>query len=298
MTGTTYNVLIAGYGQMGHAMEALLRQRASLTIWPITPDGLDPSMAIKDAAATADFLLVCTPTVAHDAVLDGLVRRLPPECAVLSIAKGLDRAGQCAADILQGHRGKKAWGVLGGPMIANEIIAGKPGFAVLGSHDKSLLPRVQDLYPRPGLALMGTLNPQAVSWCGVLKNVYAPLVGISDESGWGDNARGHIIMAAMHETQAILGELTGDEGQAYGDAGLADFITTVTSPSSHHYALGRRVARGDYGNLECEGVHSLQVLLAGDRVDPGRYPLLGIAAHLVGECGQLCWELHDWLTDD
>lgn len=298
MTEAAPRVVVAGHGQMGHAMEALLVKRARMSVWPIAPDQLELPADIGQDVPVADFLLICTPTMAHTAVLDRLVRLLQPECAVLSIAKGLDSAGRCAADILQDHCGKRSWGVLGGPMIANEIITGKPAFATLGSHDHALLARTQELYPHNRLALLGSLNPQAVSWCGVLKNIYAPLVGVSDELGWGDNARGHIIMAALHEMQAILGELTGDDGQAYGDAGLADFITTVTSPSSHHYALGRRVARGDLSDLECEGVHSLQVLLAGNRLEPNRHPLLGIAAHLVGDCARLPRVLHDWLTND
>ena len=182
MIEATSKVVIAGYlGQMGHAMESLLGKRAQLCIWPIAPDQLEPFEAIGHEAAAADFLLICTPTVAHTAVLDRLAHRLQPECAVLSIAKGLDSTGRCAADILQSYCGKRPWGVLGGPMIANEIIAGKPAFAALGNHDKALFLRPKELFPREGLVIVGTPNPQAVSWCGVLKNIYAPLVGISDE---------------------------------------------------------------------------------------------------------------------
>lgn len=289
-------VLIAGYGQMGHAMEALLAQRSRLSIWAVTPDELEPSPAIHTATATADFLLLCIPTAAHSGVLDRLMKRLRPDTAVLSIAKGLDRSGRCAADILESYCSKRSWGVLGGPMIANEIIAGKPAFATLGSFDKTLLPHARDLYWHSGLDVVEGAHPQTVSWCGVLKNIYAPLVGISDELGWGENARGHIVMAALREMSVILGGLVGDARQAYGDAGIADFVTTVTSANSHHHALGRRIARGDFGDLECEGVHSLRVLAKGGRIDPGKHQLLGIAARLVGERTQLVQLLHDWLT--
>lgn len=296
MTQQQPKVLIAGYGQMGHAMETLLANRARLSIWAVTPQDLEPPAAIHAASVTADLLLLCLPTAAHPAVLGRLVMKLRPDAAVLSIAKGLDPSGRCASDILEADAGGRSWGVLGGPMIANEIIAGRPAFATLGSYDKTLLPRAQELYRHSGLEVVERCNPQAVSWCGILKNVYAPLVGISDELAWGDNARGHIVMAALREMHVILAELTGDAMQAFGDAGLADFVTTVTSPHSHHYALGRRVARGDFGNLGCEGLHSLQVLIRCRRVDPDRHPLLGIAAHLVREGTRLVPSLHDWLA--
>src|SRR5579859_1828229 len=289
-------VIIAGYGQMGHAMEALLAGRVRLHIWSIAPDKLEPPGAILAAAAEAAFLLVCTPTAAHAAVLDPLTRPLAPDAAVLSIAKGLDDSGRCAADILQAYLGARPWGVLGGPMIANEIIAGSMGFAELRSAGSDVFGRVRPLYPSARLHLMYTPNAQAVYWCGVLKNVYAPLIGVADGLGWGDNVRGHLIMAATAEMQQLLPELAGGVASAYGDAGLADFVTTVTSASSHHYALGQRIAHGDYRVMECEGVHSLQVMQARGRVDVRRYPLYAVATELVREPGYLPGALHDWLS--
>ena len=296
MSGAFHAVIIAGYGQMGHAMESLLAGRARLGIWPIVPDDLELPAHIAAQAGMAELLLICTPTLAHAAVLERLAPRLSADAAVLSIAKGLDETGRCAADVLQAYRGGGPWGVLGGPMIANEIISRRPAFAELGSRDQALPGQLRALYPRAALQITDTADPVAVSWCGVLKNIYAPLVGVSDELGWGDNARGHIVMCALREMRAILQERAGEHADAYGDAGLADFVTTVTSPSSHHHAVGRRVARDDHRDLRCEGLHSLQVLKAGGKLDAGKHVLLGVAALLAGEPARLPKALHDWLT--
>lgn len=294
MTGNPA-VIVAGHGQMGHAMETLLMGRARVTVWDIAPGRLAPPAETLAASASADFLLACVPTVAHAAVLAPLASVLKPSASVLSIAKGLDDAGRSAADILQAYLNARPWGVLGGPMIANEIIAGHTGFAELGTVDTQLFVRVRALYPIARLGITHTPQPRAVSWCGVLKNIYAPLIGAADGLGWGDNARGHLIMAAVAEMQRLLPELAGPGASAYGDAGLADFATTVTSASSHHYALGRRVARGDYSVLECEGVHSLQVLQAAGRVEMRSHPLYAVAAHLAGDPARLGPALHEWL---
>ncbi|HEV2110220.1 MAG TPA: hypothetical protein VGT99_02610 [Gammaproteobacteria bacterium] len=289
-------VIIAGYGQMGHAMEALLTGRASLHIWPIAPDNLELPTVIRSAATQAALLLVCTPTVAHAAVLEPLAPLFTADAAVLSIAKGLDDGGRTAAGILHAYRDAHPWGVLGGPMIANEIATGRMGFAELGTADGGLFAWARELFPAERLRLSHTSNPQSVSWCGVLKNIYAPLIGVADGLGWGDNVRGHLIMAATAEMQRLLPMLAGEGGGAHGDAGLADFVTTITSASSHHYALGRRIAGGDYRALECEGVHSLQVIQASGRVDERRYPLYAVAVQLAREPARLAGALHDWLT--
>lgn len=291
----TATVVIAGFGQMGHAMQALLKERATHRIWEITPEKPGLPDAIGAAAPQADFLLVCVPTAAHAAVLKPLLDRLGERTATLSIAKGLDDEGHCAADILAARLPTRPWGVLGGPMIANELIAGKPGFAELGTRDPGLLGRVRHLFPER-LGLETNPRPQAVSWCGVLKNIYAPLLGIADGLGWGDNTRGHLVMAAAREMQILIEQFAGSRTGAYGDAGLADFVTTVTSPSSHHHALGRRLAAGDVSNLECEGVHSLRILQAQGRLATRDCPLLLIAAGIVRAPGDVASQLHGWLT--
>lgn len=288
-------VIIAGFGQMGHAMQALLRERAALRIWEISPEKPALPDDIATAAAQTDFLLVCVPTLAHAAVLSPLAARLGSRTATLSIAKGLDPGGRCAAEILSALLPTRPWGVLGGPMIANELIAGKPGFAELGSGDPALVARARRLFP-DWLGLEPNPEPRSVSWCGVLKNIYAPLVGVSDGLNWGDNVRGHLVMAASHEMSVLMGQFAGIPGSTYGDAGLADFVTTITSSSSHHYALGRRLALGDASNLECEGVHSLRVLLSQGRLPARGCPLLSIAAGIVKNPHDVAPRLHEWLT--
>lgn len=289
-------VLVAGYGQMGHALQALLGGRAALEVWGITPANTTPTPEVIAAAVRADFLLLCVPTLAHGAVVAALKERLPSGTGVLSIAKGLDDAGRTAADILGDWRGRGPWGVLGGPMIADEIVKGRPAFAEFGTADGDFHARVTTLFRGSGLALTHSQDARAVSWCGVLKNVYAPLVGIADGLGWGDNARGHLVMAALGEMQRLLPVLAGTQASVYGDAGLADFVTTVTSPSSHHHALGVRVGRGDFADMQCEGVNSLAVLDARPRFDPAGFPLFAAARGLVHAPAGVASALRVWLA--
>lgn len=286
--------LIAGHGQMGHAFETLLQGRARLRIWDVAPGRTVLAGDVEAASRAAEFVFLCVPTVALVPLLQLLSPRLSPGAAVLSIAKGLDDGGRTAADILAAALPRHAWGVLGGPMIANEIIAGRPAFAELGGNRAELVQKLAPLFGT-GLSLVPASSAPAVSWCGVLKNIYAPLVGIADERGWGDNARGHLIMIAVREMQMLLTTLAGG-GEALGDAGLADFVTTVTSASSHHYGLGRALARGTRELPECEGLHSLRVLEAGARVDRHRHPLYAVAAGLVSNPAGVPQRLHDWLA--
>ncbi len=276
-------VLIVGFGQMGHAMQTLLKDKVSLSIWRVTPDNLQLPATIREAAGQAKFVILCVPTIAVAITLKPLQAYLNKHTAVLSIAKGLDNSGKTAADILQTRLGKRGcWGVLGGPMIANELRAGRCGFAELGSREAANLRLINRLFSGTQLHLTPNRNPRAVSWCGVLKNVYVPLIGLSDGLGWGDNLRGQLLAAALAEINALVQRFCGVRHAADGSAGLADLVTTATSRSSHHRALGLYVADGGRHIPQGEGAHTLQVLMRhGSRLPMHKFQLLQVAAALV-----------------
>ena len=53
------SVLILGYGEMGHAMEYLLRDQCALDIWTKhSHEGLQ-TIALEDTAAEADIIVFC-----------------------------------------------------------------------------------------------------------------------------------------------------------------------------------------------------------------------------------------------
>jgi glycerol-3-phosphate dehydrogenase (NAD(P)+) len=58
-------VLILGYGEMGHAMESLLHSRHRISIWDkYPPDGMVP-VRLEEAVPAADVILFCLPASPH-----------------------------------------------------------------------------------------------------------------------------------------------------------------------------------------------------------------------------------------
>lgn len=291
------SVLIVGFGQMGHAMQALLGSRTHLSFWRVTPERQQPPPAVLEAVGQADCIVLCVPTMAIATLLTELQAHLGKRTVVLSVAKGLDKAGRTAADILQVQFGiRSRWGVLGGPMIANELRAGRSGFAELGSRNAATQRLIDDLFRGTQLHLTSSSKPRAVSWCGVLKNVYVPLFGLADGLGWGDNLRGQLASASLAEINLLVQRFSGARHAADGPAGLADLITTATSRSSHHRALGWRVAHGDWHNLQGEGPHTVRVLQrTGAFPNAHMFPLLHVAATLVHRPAASRAKLSTWI---
>lgn len=279
----SFRVLILGHGEMGRAMEYLLRQRHRLTFWERHPKPGTPPVVLESVAAEQDFILFCLPANPHFELASRLRPRLRREGVCLSVAKGLDEHGRTAAQALGAALGPSAaFCMLYGPMISEEIRDGRPAFAQAGTTHTDTYVRVRELFAGTSLYLEHSTDIAGISWSAVLKNVYAILFGVADEFGLGDNTRGYLAVAAVDELERIVAGLGGLPATPRRLAGLGDLITTATSAGSHHHEIGRRLARGQEA-LTGEGVHTLEMVHAHGLFDTRRYPLFDLIGRLLAE---------------
>jgi glycerol-3-phosphate dehydrogenase (NAD(P)+) len=274
-------VLILGHGEMGQAMEYWLRPRHALVVWQRRPATGTP-LDLATAATNADVILFCVPAAAHAELATRLKPGVRRETLCISIAKGLDDAGRTAAQVFHDVLGEGcAYGVLYGPMISEEIRAGRAAFAEFASRQPGAYERARGLFAGVPLALHAGNDVFGASWCAVLKNAYAILFGVADGLELGDNLRGYLAVGTVREIETIVTALGGAAATPWSLAGLGDLITTATSPGSHHHGLGRAIARGEPAALAGEGVHTLHTLHARRPFDLAPYPLLRLAHDIL-----------------
>ena len=279
-----FRVLILGYGEMGHAMEYLLKDRQQLDIWEKYPQDNSQPIVLEDAVSKADVVLFCLPVNPHREIAQQIVPYLKKNSLCLSIAKGLDETGQTAAQIFSEVLGSDfAYGLLYGPMISEEIRAGRYAFAQLGCSDIDLYNKVCELYRGTRLYTEYTSDIVGISWSVILKNVYALVFGMADELQLGDNMRGYLSVAALRELEQIVCKMGGEAGSPYHLAGLGDLITTATSEDSHHHELGRMLAREETQNIEGEGIHTLEMVSQHELFKTEDYPLFQLIHDIVRE---------------
>lgn len=288
-------VLIVGYGEMGHAMQHLLQPHHDITIWQRRPaDG--EAITLIQAAADKDIIIFCIPTGPLHSVTTELKSALQPDALVISIAKGLDDKGRPAFNaVSDALKPSSPHVVLYGPMISEEMRADRPGFAQVGSPKPEWALRTQALFSESGLHLTTTSDTTGISWCAVLKNIYALAFGIADELKLGDNVRGYLATVALQELAAIAQEKGGTAAAPYGLAGLGDLLTTATSVDSHHHALGMQLARGERENLAGEGTHTLSLIGKLKLIDTRQYPLMQLIEDIVLNGGDVREKWQDYL---
>lgn len=273
-------ILILGHGEMGHAMEYLLGPNPHLRIWQRhAAPGTTPA-SLEESVSESDLVLFCVPGTALAELAARIAPRLPDSTLCITIAKGLDERARLPVEALTETLGAARVAVLYGPMIAEEIRAGKPAYAQCGAHQPPAYQRIAAIYRDTKLRIEAAQDITGLSWSAILKNVYAIAFGMADELALGDNVRGFLAVTALHELASIVACLGGNAATPYRLAGLGDLITTATSTGSHHHELGRWIARGEADRLQGEGIHTLAMLRAARRFDPGPFPLF----QLVDAC--------------
>ncbi|MGC2164609.1 MAG: hypothetical protein WA632_01190 [Gallionella sp.] len=275
-------VLILGYGEMGHAMEFLLADHHDVRIWEMGHMVNGGNETLEQEVAGTSVVLFCLPVAPHNEITLRIAPWLANGSLCLTIAKGLDEFGQTACQVFeQIFSTHHDYGVIYGPMISEEIRAGRYAFADIVLSRAENYEIAQDLFRGSTLVCRQASDMSGRNWCVILKNVYAILFGVADELGLGDNMRGHLLVAALAELSGIVRSFGGQAHTPYGYAGLGDLLTTATSEDSHHHMLGRQLARGEYSDISGEGVHTLQMVEKFDLFDWRSYPLFSLARDIV-----------------
>ena len=230
---------------------------------------LTATMELNVAVGHADAVLIAVPSSHFREVLVNALPDIPRDIPVISLSKGLEKGSRMRmTEIIREVSPHSIPGVLTGPNLAREIVAGQAAASVLAleAHDGALA-----LQPTLNNGLFRVYTNQDVIGCelgGVLKNIIAIAVGMGDGLGAGDNTRAALITRGLAE-MSRLGEALGGKAETFaGLAGMGDMIATCTSPQSRNRHVGMELAEGrsiediiDSMHMVAEGVKSAPTVI-------------------------------------
>jgi glycerol-3-phosphate dehydrogenase (NAD(P)+) len=256
-----------GGGSWGTTVAALVCRNAPATLWArnpetvqeintahtnetylpgaVLPATLAATNSIEDAAHNADVIIMGIPSHNFRKVLEEVKQHIRPWVPVITLTKGLElntgmRMTQVINEVLPGH----PVGVLTGPNLAREIMAGQAAASVIAMEDPIIMKELQTLF-NSGLFRVYTNND--IIGCelgGVLKNIIAIAVGMGDGQGAGDNTRSALITRGLSEVTR-LGVAMGGRAETFaGLAGMGDMIATCTSDQSRNRHVGVELGKG------------------------------------------------------
>jgi glycerol-3-phosphate dehydrogenase (NAD(P)+) len=232
------------------------------------PPSLRATSSLPDALDGAEAVAVAVPTHGFRGVLSRMADELPAGVPVVSLAKGLEegtrrRMTEVIADVLPGHPA----GVLTGPNLAGEIMAGQPAASVLAMTEVVAAESLQPAFATEAFRVYTNDDVVGCEVAGAFKNVVAIAAGMADGMGLGDNAKAAIVTRGLAELTRLVTALGGDLRTCAGLAGLGDLVATCNSAMSRNHQVGVQLGRGrrlseilSDTNTVAEGIKSAPVV--------------------------------------
>jgi glycerol-3-phosphate dehydrogenase (NAD(P)+) len=212
------------------------------------PYGLRATSDPSESVEGADLLVMAVPSHGFRAVLSDLADSISPGLPVLSLTKGIEqdslmRMTEIVAELVPDHGGDRT-GVLTGPNLAREIVAGAPTAAVVGMKDAVVAAEIQAALMDPTFRIYTNPDVTGCELAGALKNVMAIAAGMAKGLGFGQNTLAALITRALAEITR-LGVAMGGRSETFaGLAGMGDLIATCESDDSRNNRVGMALARG------------------------------------------------------
>lgn len=284
-------VAVLGAGSWGTTVAALVSRNGAAVLWGrddlvvddinsrhvnsrylsgfTLPGSLRATGDLAEAVGDADLVVTGVPSHGLRAVLVDMAAHVRPGVPIVSLTKGLEqgtrlRMTEVIAEVLPGH----PTGILAGPNLAPEIMAGYAAAAVVATADEAVARSMQDVFAGPRFRVYTNHDVVGCELGGALKNVIAVAAGMGTGLGVGDNTRAMVITRGLAELTRLGTAMGGDPRTFSGLTGLGDLMATCMSPHSRNRAVGEKLARGmtteaivKEMNMVAEGIKTAAVVV-------------------------------------
>ena len=258
---------ILGGGSWGTTVASLVAKNVPATIWARSAETVDeinakhsnerylpgskltPALrattSIEEAVREADVVVMGVPSQAMRDTAREVGKHIRAWVPVISLSKGLElgtrlRMTQVIEQELPGHPA----GVLSGPNLAREVMAGYAAASVIAMEDEVIVQELQAIFKTGLFRVYTNTDVAGCELGGALKNVMAIATGMGDGAGAGENTRSAVISRALNEITRLGVRMGGKPETFAGLAGIGDLIATCTSPQSRNRTVGFELGKG------------------------------------------------------
>ena len=220
-------IAVIGAGSWGTAVANIVANKQGVVLWARRPELADaintghinpdylPDHALSERVhatsdlaetlAGADAVVMGVPSHGFRSVLQQGCGHISPDTPILSLTKGVEqdtlmRMTEVTADVLPDHRRDRI-GVLTGPNLAREIVAGQPAATVIAMKDEESARALQQAFMNRSFRVYTNDDVIGSEAAGALKNVMAIAAGMAHGLGFGDNTMATLI-APLHSAAA------------------------------------------------------------------------------------------------
>lgn len=292
------HVAVLGGGSWGTTVASLAAAHASTILWTRDPQtaadvngrhrnlrylpdhDLHPDLRatslLDEAVHDADVIVIGVPSHAVRSTLVDIAPMVRAWVPIVSLTKGLEQGSQLRmTEVIEQELPGHPAGVLAGPNLAKEVLAGFAAASVIAMPDAHVATSLQRIFTSTRFRVYTNHDVVGCELGGALKNVIAIAAGMAEGLSVGDNTKAMVVTRGLAEMTRLGVAMGADPRTFAGLTGLGDLMATCSSPLSRNRTVGVELAKGRTIDevvagmrMVAEGVKTSQVMVElGERFD-------------------------------
>ena len=219
------------------------------------PHDLSISSDLAQLLQDIDDVLIVVPSRVFLDTLLKLKKLRPHGLRIAWGTKGLESQSCCLLhEVVAKHYGADTpVAVVSGPSFAKEVALSLPTAVSLAGNDAAFNHSLIERLHSQSFRVYLNNDLIGVELCGVVKNVLAIVVGMSDGLGFGANARSALITRGLTEMSRLCLAVGGESQTVMSLAGVGDLVLTCTDDQSRNRRFGLALAQGHDVHTTVEG---------------------------------------------
>ncbi|MBX3227382.1 MAG: NAD(P)-binding domain-containing protein [Labilithrix sp.] len=252
--GGQRRVAVVGGGAWGLALAAAAA-RAESDVVLVSRRPLDHApgvrvvKALEEAARHARLLILAVPSSVSRAVARELGEHIDGSHYVVHGVRGLvsdesDEDLYTISDVLREETPVRRTGALGGPALAQDLLAGRPSVVVVGSRYPEVTEAATAALGSPTLRVYPTNDLKGLEWASALVGCLTIAIGYAQAMNTSAGLVAALISRSVGEASRIAAAAGGDAQTLLGLAGYGDLLASIAQGDRPEIIVGQALAKG------------------------------------------------------
>jgi len=246
------SVAVVGAGTWGLALAAAAARAGSETfLFSRKADGLDVPKGVaqirelSDVGKKARVIVLAVPSGVAREVARALGDGIDGRHLVVHGIRGLEGDDlNPVSEVVRQETPARRVGAIGGPALADDLLAGRPSVLVSGSNFPEVNSAIVDTLGSPTLRIYTTHDLRGLEWASALIGGLVIGIGAAQEIGTSPGLVAAVISRGIEEAARIAAAAGGEERTLLGLAGYGDLLASIEQAERPEVILGRALARG------------------------------------------------------
>jgi len=214
------------------------------------PKGVRIVREMKQAAEHGRLIVLAVPSGAARSVTRELGDHVQGDHYVVHGVRGLvhDSGGadelRTISEVIREETSVRRMGALGGPALAQDILAGRPSVVVVGSRYPEVSEITAAALSSPTLRVYPTNDLRGLEWANALVGCLTIAVGYAQAMQTSPGLVAALISRAVGEASRIAAAAGGEEKTLLGLAGYGDLLASIAQTERPEVLVGQALAKG------------------------------------------------------